>query len=92
MTRRLLSLLTALSLLLCVAECVLWLRSYWAYDRILYQTDENSLGVQRCFVLGWNRGALVFEHHHIAVADALGVFASVQVLAMSGAQRAVIGR
>jgi hypothetical protein len=32
MKRRLLNLLTALSLLLCVAACVLWVRSYWAFD------------------------------------------------------------
>ena len=33
MTRRLLNLLTVLSLLLCVAACVLWVRSYWIPDR-----------------------------------------------------------
>jgi hypothetical protein len=54
------------SLLLCVAACVLWLRSYWAHDRVLYQTEENARGAQRCFVLGWNRAVLVFEHHHIS--------------------------
>jgi hypothetical protein len=32
MRRRLLNLLTSLSLLLCVAACVLWARSYWAAD------------------------------------------------------------
>jgi len=31
-TRRLLNLLTALSLLLCVAVVALWVRSYWRYD------------------------------------------------------------
>src|SRR6476660_1530714 len=33
MTRRLLNLLTAVSLLLCVAVCVLWVRSYWVFSR-----------------------------------------------------------
>ena len=37
MKRRLLNLLTALSLLLCVAVGVLWVRSYWATDVICYQ-------------------------------------------------------
>ena len=32
MTRRLLNLLTIVSLLLCVAACALWMRSYWSYD------------------------------------------------------------
>ena len=32
--RRLLNLLTALSLLLCVAVCVLWVRSYWESDNV----------------------------------------------------------
>jgi hypothetical protein len=34
MTRRLLNLLTALSLLLCVAVVVLWARSYWATETL----------------------------------------------------------
>src|SRR5687767_3048848 len=34
MKRRLPNLLTVLSLLLCVAVCVLWVRSYWAIDVI----------------------------------------------------------
>jgi hypothetical protein len=35
MKRRLLNLLTALSLLLCVAVCVLWVRSYFASDELI---------------------------------------------------------
>jgi len=52
-TRRLLNLLTALSLLLCVAACVLWVRSYlrpesatWPYPngpRVFGQTTFQSL-------------------------------------------------
>ena len=34
MTRRLLNVLTALSLLLWVAVCVLWVRSYWVWDHV----------------------------------------------------------
>jgi hypothetical protein len=36
MTRRLLNLLTALSLLLCVAVCVLWVRSYFWFDTLAH--------------------------------------------------------
>ena len=32
MTRRLLNLLTGLSLLLCVTACVMWVRSYWLLE------------------------------------------------------------
>ena len=35
MTRRLLQLLTALSLLSCVAVCALWVRSYFRYDEVV---------------------------------------------------------
>ena len=35
MKRRLLNLLTAVSLLLCVAACVLWVRTYFAADRLM---------------------------------------------------------
>jgi hypothetical protein len=65
-TRRLLNLSTALSLLICLAAAALWVRSYDAWDRVLYQTDEDPRGDQRCFELGWNRGVFVFRHHHIA--------------------------
>jgi hypothetical protein len=34
MARRLFNLLTALSLLLCVASCGLWLRGYWTWDLV----------------------------------------------------------
>ena len=36
MRRRLLNLLTALSLVLCVAVCVLWVRSHWRADHFQY--------------------------------------------------------
>jgi hypothetical protein len=64
--RRLLNLLTLLSLLLCVAATASWVRSYQRCDQVLYQSDEDPRGVQRCFVLGWNRGVFEFQHHHIA--------------------------
>jgi hypothetical protein len=42
MKRRLLNLLTALSLLLCVAACVLWVRSYWHCDSIAWGRNNLS--------------------------------------------------
>jgi hypothetical protein len=43
-TRRLLNLLTALSLLLCVAICVLWVRSYWTYDLVEFDRGDYVYG------------------------------------------------
>ena len=43
MTRRLLNLLTALSLMLCVAVMVLWVRSHWAGDYVSWG-DKRGLG------------------------------------------------
>ena len=63
---RLFNLLTLLSLLLGAAVAALWERSYDGRDRIIYQTDEDARGRQRCFVLGWSRGVFDFQHHHIA--------------------------
>jgi hypothetical protein len=43
--RRLLHLLTALSLLLCVAVCVLWVRSYRVGDSLDWETRDGRAGV-----------------------------------------------
>jgi hypothetical protein len=50
MTRRLLNLLTALSLLLCVAVCVVWVRSYGVWDMVewFWPTGEVTES-------GWSR-------------------------------------
>jgi hypothetical protein len=57
MTRRLLNLLTALSLLLCIAVLALWVRSYWARDQWSYrwrevQGDNDSFGAHGLTSLG----------------------------------------
>jgi hypothetical protein len=44
--RRLLNLLTALSLLLCVAVCVLWVRSQWVTDIWWFSRAGWAVGVQ----------------------------------------------
>ena len=64
MTRRLLNLLTALSLLVCVAVPVLWVRSYRVGSVIGYQTDLARDGWYRCFSVcsGGGRITLVLLH------------------------------
>ena len=54
MTRRLLNLLTALSLLLCVAVVVLWVRSYWALTSGLSPGTSVMAGMTLCYVVSDN--------------------------------------
>src|SRR5688500_2062804 len=65
MARRLLNLLTALSLLLCVAVCVLWVRSYARIGIVYYCMDERDGTWDRRFRIGAHseRGglALLFD-------------------------------
>jgi hypothetical protein len=48
MTRRLLNLLTALSLLLCLAAAALWVRSYFVGDTFDWATRAGRAGVDSC--------------------------------------------
>jgi hypothetical protein len=43
--RRLFTLLSALSLLLCVATCALWVRGFWFVDGVTRGNDRKELGV-----------------------------------------------
>jgi hypothetical protein len=45
MKRRLLNLLTLVSLLLCVAVVVLWVRSYWAQDFFFIESGRQQIGL-----------------------------------------------
>ena len=58
MKRRLLTLCSALSLLLCVAVCLLWVRSYWTTDEwfLIYRAAGGSEYIRSC------RGQFVFRH------------------------------
>jgi hypothetical protein len=62
MTRRLLNLLTALSLLLCVAAVSLWVRSYYVSDSIAYYCDtvvsDGSVGSE--WSIETKRGTVFF--------------------------------
>ena len=57
--RRLLNLLTALSLLLFVAVAVLWVRSYCRYDHVKYVGSKWVYGVQS------DRGLLIFNRYSV---------------------------
>ena len=56
MTRRLLNLLTALSLLLCVVACVLWARSYGRMDSL--QQESRLIGAWSGLRVESNHGVL----------------------------------
>jgi hypothetical protein len=57
MKRRLLNVLTGLSLLLCVAACVLWVRSYRATDYVGWQSvAPDGINMERTFFVVSLRG------------------------------------
>ena len=72
MKRRLLNLLTALSLLLCVAACVLWGRSY-AADDVLWGDKATAVVPpavdRRMFTAESGRGGLLLHTGRIITAD-----------------------
>ena len=74
MKRRLLNLLAALSLLLCVAVAVVWVRSYWHFDKLTLSWNRPSAESQRSdaeFVtVGSWPGRVVFAAVRVAGADA----------------------
>jgi hypothetical protein len=67
MTRRLLNLLTLLSLLLCVAVAALWVRSYWRFDRLTRCEGRRSDGdyVQTNVHVALGRGSLYLDRFRI---------------------------
>ena len=76
MKRRLLNLLTALSLLLCVAAAALWVWSYWAADMV-YRGDpfpgrEQETDLVRLSYVYSGRGGLVFSRGGGGPADTFG--------------------
>jgi hypothetical protein len=60
MKRRLLNLLTALSLLLCAAVVVLWVRSFWAWEfgEWISRSSGDGQSVETAWVLGVARGVV----------------------------------
>ena len=59
MRSRLLNLLTALSLLLCVAACVLWLRSYWLWEQWVVSTPH------RLYAIALRTGGVSIDAHWV---------------------------
>ena len=61
--RRLLNLLTLLSLLLCVAVVALWVRSYWVFDRLMRLEGRRPDGgyVRTDLKVALGRGSLYLE-------------------------------
>src|SRR5687767_7307809 len=57
MARRLFTLLSALSLLMCVAVVVLWVRSYRIEEAICYGSSASG----RCYLLMSDRGQVALE-------------------------------
>jgi hypothetical protein len=69
MKRRLLNLLTALSLLLCVTTCVLWVRSYFVFDALggcVGETPTSATCVQALS----NRGAISLRRFDLTLTGA----------------------
>jgi hypothetical protein len=61
--RHLLTACTALSLLLCIVVCVLWVRSYWGVDYVsIYHSSPPGQEPGNVAMGGWtNRGGLVLQ-------------------------------
>ena len=64
MNPRLLTIISALSLLLCVAVCVLWVRSYFVADRLFWQgfEDVEDRSYWRQDVVRVGRGGIGMNH------------------------------
>jgi hypothetical protein len=50
LARHLFALCSAVSLLLCVAVCVLWVRSQWSIERVVYATRTDEVGEERTII------------------------------------------
>jgi hypothetical protein len=72
MTGRLLSFLTALSLVLCVAACVLWARSIFVLDTSFRETIEEAGGISTITIWGLDigRGDVLLRQYRQRVPNA----------------------
>src|SRR5688572_3907797 len=66
MKRRLLNLLTALSLLLCVAVVALWVRSYWVKDQFEIRPRRHWPLVVHVF---WSKGSIACTRTSTVLGD-----------------------
>ena len=67
MRRRLLNVLTAVSLVLCVAATGLWARSYWVHDVLGWGEVGRREGVEVMTMrsVAWSRGRLAMAHRQV---------------------------
>ena len=63
MARRLFTLLSAASLVLCAAACVLWVRSYWCVDALYHATGQAGF---TAYEFQLDRGRFVYVRHRVA--------------------------
>jgi hypothetical protein len=66
--RRLFTFFSVASLLLCTAVCVLWVRSFWSYDRLSYyqcrmEGDDQAVGFAAA--IGSDRGMLWIGEYRV---------------------------
>jgi hypothetical protein len=63
MLRRLFMVLSMLSLLLCLAVGVMWVRSYWVGDVTVYEAPDRQALEWSRYTLRFDRGAIYAERH-----------------------------
>jgi hypothetical protein len=56
--------LTTLSLLLCIASGVMWVRSYWIGDAVVHEISGRPLLLTDCYQIVSRHGLLAFEYMH----------------------------
>ena len=70
MNRRLLNALTVLSLLICLATCCFWVRSYWAYDYAgWWPVAPHGLTTNWSFVVHSKGGRLLLQRYFMIYPD-----------------------
>src|SRR5678816_2707459 len=69
MTRRVVNILTVLSVLLCLAVVVLWVRSYWRYDAFGFQQRCSEQDPRSDYWLYSTRGRLTLNTALIGLSD-----------------------
>jgi hypothetical protein len=75
MIRRLLTFASALSLLLCMATVVLWVRSYWVHDSIEYLHDlpGSTYWVRQIYDGYSSRGGVKLSYIRSSASDQLNI-------------------
>jgi hypothetical protein len=72
MRRKLFTFFSALSLLVCVAVCVLWVRSHFVGERLVWERDRPGSGEFRGAAVRSSAGGLELSHYSASPTDAAG--------------------